>query len=534
MENRRSYNAQETLSAQDSSGDMAKPGGQEPYSIFTKREKWFIVMLIAGSGLFSPLTANIYFPAIPVIAEAFNKSIELINLTVTMYMIFQGVAPVFFGTLSDYFGRRIIYASCLAILSISCIGLALVPTDAYWLLMFLRCLQAMGSTSTIALGAGVIGDISEPFERGGFMGLYGVGPLVGPAIGPVIGGALTGSLGWRSIFWFLVISAGIACLIVILFLPETLRSIVDNGSKKPSALLRPVIPIIAGYKERNSPYTSSTSTSSETQIEGQIAQSELAVPTRVMPKRKFQNPVRLLRYPDIPLILLFVGTNSAVFYAVAATISSLFVKVYPDLTEIEIGLCFLCIGGGMCFGSGFSGLILDWEWKRVGRAYYAKKGLTTAPEKNDGRSEMETLKAWARDDLDFPVEYARLRFVPLVMVPFVASIMGYGWCLQKSAHIAAPLVLQFISGLTVITVFNAVQTYIVDLAPSQSSSVSACNNLFRGVLGAVLVAVIDLILNALDPGWTYVMLGAVTLALTPIVWVVIRIGPWCRRKRREL
>ena len=40
---------------------------------------------------FSPLTANSYFPAIPNIAEAFHKSVELINLTVTMYLVFQGV-----------------------------------------------------------------------------------------------------------------------------------------------------------------------------------------------------------------------------------------------------------------------------------------------------------------------------------------------------------------------------------------------------------------------------------------------------------
>lgn len=39
----------------------------------------------------SPLTANIYFPAIPTLADAFHKSVELINLTVTMYMVLQGI-----------------------------------------------------------------------------------------------------------------------------------------------------------------------------------------------------------------------------------------------------------------------------------------------------------------------------------------------------------------------------------------------------------------------------------------------------------
>ncbi len=44
--------------------------------------------------------------------------------------------------------------------------------------MLLRCLQAAGSASTTTTGAGVIGDIAIPAERGGFFGIYSLGPLV--------------------------------------------------------------------------------------------------------------------------------------------------------------------------------------------------------------------------------------------------------------------------------------------------------------------------------------------------------------------
>lgn len=78
--------------------------------------------------------------------------------------------------------------------------------------MLLRCVQAAGSASTIALsefamfllygdlgirawtdmddscraGAGVVADISEPHERGTFFGFMGIGPMVGPCLGPGI------------------------------------------------------------------------------------------------------------------------------------------------------------------------------------------------------------------------------------------------------------------------------------------------------------------------------------------------------------
>lgn len=59
------------------------------------------------------------------------------------------------------------------------------------------------------------------------------------------------------------------------------------------------------------------------------------------------------------------------------------------------------------------------------------------------------------------------------------------------------------------------------------------NNLFRGTLGAILVSVIDLIAKALGTGWTFVLLGCICAALTPIVYVVIKIGPRWRRRRAE-
>ena len=62
------------------------------------------------------------------------------------------LAPMVWGTLSDHWGRRPTMIACLATLSLSCVGLALVPTSAYWLLMLLRCLQAAGSASTVVLG----------------------------------------------------------------------------------------------------------------------------------------------------------------------------------------------------------------------------------------------------------------------------------------------------------------------------------------------------------------------------------------------
>lgn len=64
---------------------------EEPYSIYTRREKWIIVIMISVAGLYSPLPANIYLPALPLLSIKFGKSVEALNQTVTAFAVAQGV-----------------------------------------------------------------------------------------------------------------------------------------------------------------------------------------------------------------------------------------------------------------------------------------------------------------------------------------------------------------------------------------------------------------------------------------------------------
>ena len=59
----------------------------------------------------------------------------------------------------------------------------------------------------MALASGVVADIATAAERGKWMGFTYAGSVLGPAVGPLLGGILAEFLGWRAIFWFLVILA---------------------------------------------------------------------------------------------------------------------------------------------------------------------------------------------------------------------------------------------------------------------------------------------------------------------------------------
>lgn len=189
---------------------------QRPYSSFSKSQKWMIVVISSLAGIFSPISSSIFVPALPVLVQEFQRSTEELNLTMTLYLIFQAITPSFWGSLSDSIGRRPIYIITLIIYIGACIGLALTPTSTYWLLIVLRCLQAAGASSVIAIGAGCVSDISTPEERGTFLGVFSGLSMLGPALGPTLGGILVYALSWRWIFWILAIACG--AVTVVLFL----------------------------------------------------------------------------------------------------------------------------------------------------------------------------------------------------------------------------------------------------------------------------------------------------------------------------
>jgi hypothetical protein len=127
-------------------------------------------------------------------------------------------------------------------------------------------------------------------------------------------------------------------------LPETLRVIVGDGSIVPSAVHRPLIPIIGRKINSNMDYP--------------VAHPQAKPP---------RNPLRLLMNADILVLLILNSIVCAIYYGFIASLSTLFMDAYPFLTSTTIGLCFLGIGGGMSIGSWGNGRYLDWEYRRVSK-----------------------------------------------------------------------------------------------------------------------------------------------------------------------
>ena len=62
---------------------------EPPFSIFTSKERNFVVVMASLAALFSPLSANIYFPALNTLSEDLHESSTNINLTITTYLVWK-------------------------------------------------------------------------------------------------------------------------------------------------------------------------------------------------------------------------------------------------------------------------------------------------------------------------------------------------------------------------------------------------------------------------------------------------------------
>ncbi|MCJ1473989.1 hypothetical protein MMC13_002645 [Lambiella insularis] len=475
------------------------------YSVFGKRQKQFIIFMAAWSGLFSSLSANIYFPALNVLSTDLKVSPELINLTLTSYMVFQGLAPTLYGDLADMAGRRPAYCIGFTIYIAANIGLA--TQNSYAALFLLRCLQSSGSSGTIALGNAVAADVATHADRGINMGLVAAGPMIGPAVGPVVGGILSQFLGWRAIFWFLTILAVVYFSIFLVAFPETGRNIVANGSVKPQ-----------GWNMSLLNYLQTRKTDSAEKVSA-ITQEEQAIRAELLGRKKlrFPNPLKtvsIIMEKDVGPVLLYNAIVYTAFYDVTTSVPSLFEDIY-GFNSLQIGLSFLPFGIGCLIASIITGKLMDFNYRRLAKA----ANLTVDRKRGD-------------DLRSHPIEKARIQVAAPLICLGSATLLCYGWVMEKQAPLAAPLVLLFIMGFCLTGVFDILNTLVVDLYPDSSATATAANNLVRCLLGAAGTAVILQMISGMGRGWCFTFIAAVVLFTSPLLWVVVKWGPTWREARR--
>jgi DHA1 family bicyclomycin/chloramphenicol resistance-like MFS transporter len=199
-----------------------------------------IVSLIALSVL-SPMSIQIFVPALPFIVAEFGVSANVAQLTITLSLVITGIATLFFGPLSDRYGRRRVVLASLAVYAISSAICALSPDIETLVLM--RNIQALGASSGVILARAIAVDRWGHNRSSTILSYLTMAMGLSTVLSPSLGGFLIDLFGWWAPFAFGVLTGVGLFAIAWIGIPETAAR--PEGSFDLASMLRGIRRLIA-------------------------------------------------------------------------------------------------------------------------------------------------------------------------------------------------------------------------------------------------------------------------------------------------
>lgn len=177
-----------------------------PFRAATRRPGLAILIAITAVG---PLALNIFIPSMPGLQKVFDADYGTIQLSLSLYLIGIAVAQLFYGPLSDRFGRRPALLGGMTLFLLGSLACLLAPSIG--MLIAGRVLQAVGACAGMVLARAIIRDLYDRAEAASRLGYVMMAMVVAPMLAPSIGGLLDVWFGWRASFAFVAL-CGIAVL----------------------------------------------------------------------------------------------------------------------------------------------------------------------------------------------------------------------------------------------------------------------------------------------------------------------------------
>ena len=170
----------------------------------------FPLLLTTAIGL---LATDLYLPAIPIIADRLEASVEHAQYTLVAFFAAFSAFQLVYGALAQRFNAGTILALAIVLLAIGSLIGALAQSIET--LIAARLIQGVGASAGAAIVPGVVRRLFDQRTSVRVISVFGVFESCIPALAPIVGAGMVVLLGWRSTFWALTVVAILSCILLL-------------------------------------------------------------------------------------------------------------------------------------------------------------------------------------------------------------------------------------------------------------------------------------------------------------------------------
>lgn len=179
-----------------------------------------LTVILAMCTMMGALGIDTYLPSFYAIGQEFEAPTAAVQQTLSVYVLAMAVTMLFYGSLSDTFGRRrVLLFSSLGYALTSCVAAFVSSIEG---LVLIRFAQGAMAGSGMVVARAIVQDRFQGADAQRMMSLVMFCFGLAPALAPIFGGWLQTHGGWRATFFFLAAFGAILVLLCWRVLPETL------------------------------------------------------------------------------------------------------------------------------------------------------------------------------------------------------------------------------------------------------------------------------------------------------------------------
>jgi len=165
------------------------------------------------------IAIDIYLPSWPSLLNIFDVTRSSLQLTLSIYILFLGMAQLFYGPCSDKFGRKpvLLFGCSLFVLA----SIAIMFVTSIWQLMLLRAVQGLGIGCGFAVASAILADTFTGKKLAKMTTYSSMIYSLAVIFAPFFGSYLQYYIGWRANFGAMALYGIILVMFIYIFVGET-------------------------------------------------------------------------------------------------------------------------------------------------------------------------------------------------------------------------------------------------------------------------------------------------------------------------